>query len=237
MNFSGVRAVIVDVEGTTSSIAFVKEQLYPYAREHIPDYVREHAGAIHDIVEAVREIERSATLDMQQLIAVLLRWMDDDRKLTPLKELQGLIWQKGFDSGALCAPVYQDALRALTRWHERGLKLYVYSSGSVTAQRLLFAHTEHGDMTALFSGYFDTTTGSKLEAESYRAIARSIGLPAETALFLSDHNGEVEAARGAGMQAVWVDRGPHSMSRGEPDRIRSFDEIDLTSITAPPSDH
>jgi len=228
MNFSGVRAVIVDVEGTTSSIAFVKEQLYPYARKHIPDYVRENAGAIQDIIDEVRRIERSASLDTPQLIEVLLRWMDDDRKVTPLKALQGLIWRSGFESGALCAPVYKDALCALRRWREQGLKLYVYSSGSVTAQRLLFSHTEHGDMTPLFSGYFDTTMGSKLENESFRAIARSIGLPAATTLFLSDHTGEIEAARGAGMQAVWVDRDPHPGSSGKPGSIRRFDEIVLT---------
>jgi enolase-phosphatase E1 len=225
MEFSGIRAVVVDIEGTTSSIAFVKESLYPYARKHIPDYVRKHAAAIQDIIDEVRRIEGSLSLDIPQLIAVLLRWMDDDRKLTPLKTLQGLVWREGFESGALCAPVYDDALRALTGWRERGLPLYVYSSGSVAAQRLLFSHTEQGDLTALFSGYFDTTTGSKLEAESYRAIARSVGLPPESNLFLSDHPGEIEAARAAGMQAVWVDRGPFSASEEEPPRIRTFDDI------------
>src|ERR1700761_2531148 len=127
MEFSGVRAVVVDVEGTTSSIAFVKEQLYPYARKHIPDYVREHAGAIQDVIEGVRRIEGNASLGTPQLIDVLLGWMDDDRKLTPLKALQGLVWRQGFESGALCAPVYEDAVRALRNWQNRGLKLYVYS--------------------------------------------------------------------------------------------------------------
>jgi enolase-phosphatase E1 len=225
MQFSGVRAVVVDIEGTTSSIAFVKEHLYPYARRHIPDYVREHADAIPNVLDEVRRIEGNASLDTPQLTAVLLRWMDDDRKFTPLKELQGLVWRKGFDSGALCAPVYEDALRALGHWHELGVKLYVYSSGSVAAQRLLFSHTEQGNLTSLFSGYFDTTTGSKLEAESFRTIARSIGVPARTILFLSDHTGEIEAARGAGMQAVWVDRNPVPAPIGESDCIRSFEQI------------
>jgi enolase-phosphatase E1 len=229
MDFSGIRAVIVDVEGTTSSIAFVKEQLFPYARRHIPDYVREHAGAIQDIIDEVRGIEGNASLDTPQLIAVLLRWMDDDRKFTPLKTLQGLVWRRGFDTGALCAPVYEDALRALRQWREQGITLYVYSSGSVAAQRLLFSHTEEGNLTPLFSGYFDTTTGSKLEAESFRTIARSIGLPPETTLFLSDHTGEIDAARAAGMQAVWVDRASLPLRRDEPDRIRSFDQIVLAN--------
>jgi enolase-phosphatase E1 len=233
MDFSGVRALLVDVEGTTSSIAFVKEHLYPYARRHIPDYVREHAGAIRDILDEVGRIEGSTSLDTPQLIEVLLRWMDEDRKLTPLKALQGRVWRKGFESGVLRAPVYEDALRALRRWHEQALKLYVYSSGSVAAQRLLFSHTEHGDLTPLFSGYFDTTTGSKLEAESFRTIARLTRLPAETILFLSDHRGEIEAARGAGMQAVWVDREPAAVSSGGPDRIRHFDEIVLMPPAIP----
>lgn len=232
MQFSDIRAVVVDIEGTTSSIAFVKEHLYPYARKHIPDYVRKHAGAIQDIIDEVRRIEGSPSLDIPQLIAVLLRWMDDDRKLTPLKTLQGLVWREGFDSGALCAPVYDDALRALTRWREQGLPLYVYSSGSVAAQQLLFSHTEQGDLTSLFSGYFDTTTGSKLTAESYQAIARSVGQPPESILFLSDHAGEIEAARAAAMQAVWVDRGPFSSSEEEPPRIRSFEEIVLANTSS-----
>jgi enolase-phosphatase E1 len=229
MDFSGVRAVIVDVEGTTSSMAFVKEHLFPYARKHIPEYVREHGSATQDILEEVRRIEGDTRLDTPQLIAVLLRWMDDDRKLTPLKTLQGLVWQKGFDTGALCAPVYEDAQRALRHWCEQGIRLYVYSSGSVAAQRLLFSHTEQGDLTPLFSGYFDTTTGSKLEAESFRIIARAIGLPPATALFLSDHTGEIAAAHAAGMQAVWVDRGSFPVSNDEPERIRSFDQIVLAN--------
>jgi enolase-phosphatase E1 len=225
MEFSGVRAVVVDIEGTTSSIAFVKEHLYPYARKYIPGYVREHASAIRDLLDEVGRIEGNALLDMPQLIAVLLRWMDDDRKVTPLKTLQGLVWRKGFETGALCAPVYEDAVRALRYWHRQGLRLYVYSSGSVAAQRLLFSHTEQGDLTPLFSGYFDTTTGPKVEAESFRVIARSVGAPVETILFLSDHTGEIEAARTAGLQAVWVDRDGVAASGGQLDRIRSFDEI------------
>jgi enolase-phosphatase E1 len=230
MEFSGVRAVVVDIEGTTSSIAFVKEHLYPYARKYIPGYVREHASAIQDIIDEVRRIEGNALLDTPQLIPLLLRWMDDDRKVTPLKTLQGLVWQKGFDTGALCAPVYEDAVRALRHWHGQGLRLYVYSSGSVAAQQLLFSHTEQGDLTQLFSGYFDTSTGPKVEAESYRTIARSVGAPVETVLFLSDHTGEIEAARSASMQAVWVDRDGVAASSGEPDRIRSFDEIVIPNL-------
>ena len=112
----------------------------------------------------------------------------------------------------------------------QGLRLYVYSSGSVAAQRLLFSHTEQGDLTPLFSGYFDTTTGPKVVAESFRNIARFVGEPVESILFLSDHTGEIEAARSAGMQAVWVDRDRVAASSGQPDRIRSFDEIVMPNL-------
>jgi len=230
MEFGGIHAVVVDIEGTTSSMAFVKEHLYPYARRHLPDYVRQHSGAIQDITDEVGRIEGNASLDTPQLIAALMRWMDEDRKITPLKALQGLVWQRGFDSGALRAPVYEDAVRALKRWREQGLKLYVYSSGSVAAQRMLFLHTERGDLTPLFTGHFDTSTGSKLEAESYRTIARSIALPAEMILFLSDHPGEIEAARDAGMRALCVNREPVPPSASQPHSIRSFDEIVLPNL-------
>ena len=230
MEFSNTRAVIVDIEGTTSSIEFVKERLYPYARRHLPEYLREHASSLPDLIEEVKRIEGNAALDTPQLIAVLLHWMDEDRKVTPLKELQGLVWKQGYESGVLRAHVYEDAVRALRQWRERGLDLYVYSSGSVAAQRLLFSHTERGDLTPLFSGYFDTTTGSKLAADSFRAIARSIGLPAGAALFLSDHPGEIEAAANAGMQALLVDRKSAAPSAATPGRIRSFDEIALPDV-------
>jgi enolase-phosphatase E1 len=225
MEVRNIRAVIVDIEGTTSSIAFVKERLYPYARRHFPEYLREHASNLPDLIAEVKRIEGNAALDTPQLIAMLLHWMDEDRKITPLKELQGLVWKQGYESGVLRAHVYEDAVRALKQWRERGLDLYVYSSGSVAAQRLLFSHTERGDLTPLFSGYFDTTTGSKLAADSFRAIARSIGLPAGAALFLSDHPGEIEAATDAGMQALLVDRGSAAASAATSDRIRSFDDI------------
>jgi enolase-phosphatase E1 len=221
MEFSDIGAVVVDVEGTTSSIEFVQERLFPYARQRLPAYVSEHAAEIRDILEEIRRSEGDAELDVPRSIVCLLRWMDEDRKVTPLKTLQGLIWREGYESGALRAPVYPDALRALERWHRQGITLYVYSSGSVAAQRLLFAHTEHGDLTGLFSGYFDTTTGPKLRADSYRAIAASIAMPAARLLFLSDHPGEVAAARAAGMQAVWVDRAGARTSDG----IQSFDEV------------
>jgi 5-methylthioribose kinase len=232
MDAANVRAIVLDIEGTTSSIAFVKEQLFPFARSRIPAYVRDHESELQDILDQIRRIEGNEQLDTSQLIDVLLRWMTEDRKITPLKALQGIIWKQGFDSGELRAHIYEDATRALRRWHERGLGLYVYSSGSVAAQKLLFAHTQQGDLTPLFSGYFDTTTGSKLEAASYTKIAAAIALPVDAILFLSDHPGEIQAAAAAGMQGILVDREAAAPLDGDAGAIGTFDEVALPE--APP---
>jgi 5-methylthioribose kinase len=219
------RALVLDIEGTTSSLSFVKDELFPYARARLPTYVTEHAGALSGLLDDVRRIEGNAALDTQQLIATLLRWIGEDRKVTPLKSLQGLIWQEGYARGELRGHVYEDAVEALRAWHAAGLKLYIYSSGSVLAQRLIFSHTEYGDLTPCFSGYFDTTIGGKLEPESYRAIATRIGLPPAAVLFLSDHSAEISAAAIAGMQVIHVCRDPALEETRDRTRIANFAEL------------
>jgi enolase-phosphatase E1 len=219
------RALVLDIEGTTSSLSFVKDELFPYARARLPAYVTEHVQTLSALLDDVRRIEGNAALDTQQLIATLLRWIGEDRKLTPLKSLQGLIWQEGYERGELHGHVYEDAVEALRAWHAAGLKLYIYSSGSVLAQRLIFSHTEYGDLTPYFSGYFDTAIGGKLEPESYRAIAARIGLPPAAVLFLSDHSGEISAAAIAGMQVIQVCRDPAAEATRDRTRIASFAEL------------
>jgi enolase-phosphatase E1 len=208
-----IQAILTDIEGTTSSIDFVTQVLFPYARERLPDYCAAHTEAVAPILA---EVAASAPGDP---IETLLRWIDEDRKATPLKELQGLIWADGYASGAFTGHVYADAVAGLRRWHSGGLELYIFSSGSVAAQKLLFGHSDAGDLTPLFSGYFDTKTGPKREAASYAAIAATIGVAADAVLFLSDTPEEVGAARAAGMKALRVDR-----ARGEGD-VASFDEV------------
>jgi 5-methylthioribose kinase len=166
------------------------------------------------------------------VIATLLRWIGEDRKLTPLKSLQGLIWQEGYDRGELRGHLYEDAAHALRAWHEAGLKLFIYSSGSVLAQRLIFSHTDYGDLTPLFSGYFDTTIGGKLEPDSYRAIAAHIGLPPAAVLFLSDHPGEISAAAIAGMQVTQVCRDPAVQATRDRTRISTFTELEPIRVSA-----
>jgi len=219
------RAIVLDIEGTTSSLSFVKDILFPFAHARLPAYVAEHAAQLTTVLEDVRRIEGNPALDTTQVIAILLRWIEEDRKLTPLKSLQGLIWQEGYDRGELRGHVYEDAVEALRAWHAAGLKLYIYSSGSVLAQRLIFSHTEHGDLTPYFSGYFDTTIGGKLEPESYTAIAADIGLPPASVLFLSDHPGEISAATIAGMQVILVCRDPAGDAARDRAQIATFAEV------------
>lgn len=208
-----VRAVLTDIEGTTSSIAFVTDTLFPYARARLADYVAAHEASLAPILAAV---PGATHVDK---VATLLGWMDADAKETPLKTLQGLIWANGYADGSLVGHVYPDAVAALRRWHAQGLALYVYSSGSVAAQKLIFGHSEAGDLTPLFSGYFDTRVGAKREPDSYRRIAAEIGLDPAEILFLSDAPAEIAAARAAGLAALHIDR---SGAAGE---IASFEGV------------
>jgi len=225
----GVRAVVTDIEGTTSSLAFVTDVLFPYARRAIPTYVRDHEAELADINRQVAQAVGKPTLGAQELTAILLKWMDEDRKITPLKDLQGRIWRTGYESGEIISHVYEDAVQGLRRWHAAGLRLYVYSSGSIPAQQLLFAHTRAGDLRPLFCGYFDTTTGPKLESPSYARIAAVLGLPPRSIAFLSDHPGETRAAAEAGLQTILVARAGLSTSDapGQSVFARDFDEISL----------
>lgn len=203
-----VRAILTDIEGTTSSIAFVKDVLFPYAAHYLPAYVREHAGepVVAEQLQAVRVAVKEPEADIDRVIAVLLNWIAEDRKATPLKTLQGMVWKHGYQSGAYQAHVYPDAVDKLREWHAQGLPIYIYSSGSVAAQKLFFKYSEAGDLTPLFSGYFDTTTGPKQEAASYQAIVQAMGLPAQDILFLSDVAAELDAAKAAGLKTCWLVR-------------------------------
>ena len=202
IDISGVEVVLTDIEGTTSSIAFVHEVLFPHARQHLADYVRAHQGELDGLLDQVRATEGKPGLTTDDVIDTLIRWMDEDRKATPLKTLQGMIWRQGYEAGEIQGHIYADAVAGLQRWRADGLKLYVYSSGSVEAQRLIFGHTAYGDLTPWFTGFFDTTIGGKLEAGSYTNIAVAIGLMPRSILFLSDNPQEVAAAGRAGMQTV-----------------------------------
>lgn len=202
-----IKAIVTDIEGTTSSLSFVKEVLFPYSRQHVADFVRGHAD--EPDVKKIRvdaELLLGKKTDIDGLIDQFICWIDQDQKITPLKSLQGLIWEHGYQAGDFKGHIYQDAQQCLTAWKERGISLYVYSSGSVYAQKLLFGYTDYGDLTALFSGYFDTQIGGKKERDSYSAIAEEIGIPAVDILFLSDIKEELDAAKAAGFKTTWLVR-------------------------------
>lgn len=222
-----IKAILTDIEGTTSSISFVKDVLFPYARARLPAFVRAHAEQpnIRALLDEVSALH-GTPLNDEQTIAELIRWIDEDRKATPLKALQGLIWEAGYRDGDYRGHIYPDAARKLKEWKAQGLALYVYSSGSVHAQKLLFAHTECGDLTPLFSGYFDTQVGAKQADESYQAIARHIGLPPIQLLFLSDIGAELDAAKSAGFTTCQLLREGATPSPAHPQAI-DFDAVVL----------
>ncbi|MFL6610536.1 MAG: acireductone synthase [Pseudomonas sp.] len=203
-----IKAILTDIEGTTSAVSFVFDVLFPYAAEHLPDFVRQNAGRA-DVAEqlaAVRRDSHEPDADVERVIAILLGWIAEDRKATPLKALQGMVWEQGYQAGQLKGHVYPDAVQALKDWHQQDYRLFVYSSGSIQAQKLIFGCSEAGDLSPLFSGYFDTTSGPKREAKSYQRISEAMGIAPGDILFLSDIVQELDAARGAGMATCGLAR-------------------------------
>ena len=223
-----IRAILTDIEGTTTDINFVHKTLFPYAAKHLPDYVRANLQepAVQQILDDARQEIGQPDADAETLIDAFLGWIEADKKVTALKALQGLIWVNGYRQGDFTGHLYHDAITYLQGWHEQGFKLYVFSSGSVKAQKLLFGYSDAGDITGLFSGYFDTTTGHKREQASYEVIAEAMGLPAAEVLFLSDVEEELDAARAAGMQTTFLARDDEPESSAHP-VVCSFDEIEL----------
>jgi enolase-phosphatase E1 len=244
LSLTNVSGILLDIEGTTTPIAFVHEVLFSYARSQVGNYLAAHFDSAETIADLARlrdehavdtkqGLEPPALLDGPRDVEIdsiteYVRWLiERDRKSMDLKSLQGKIWQDGYLDGTLKAQVFADVPRALERWHHAGLKISIFSSGSVLAQRLLFAHTEAGDLTGYIDSYFDTTNGSKTEVESYRRIASGLGLRAEEVLFVSDVVGELDAASAAVMQTLLCLRpGNQVQSFSQQHQIiQSFDEL------------
>jgi enolase-phosphatase E1 len=225
-----IRAIVTDIEGTTSSISFVRDVLFPYARKRLPAFVETH-GDKPELQHWLHEAAREAGLieaSRQEIIELLLQWIDQDRKSTALKALQGMIWKDGYVAGDYRAHMYPEVAARLRAWRADGLRLYVYSSGSVPAQQLFFRYSEAGDLTALLAGYFDTETGPKREADSYRRIAEAIGEQPMHILFLSDIVEELDAAKTAGFQTAWLMRDAAELpSTPRHPVFRDFDAITL----------
>lgn len=226
-----IRVIVTDIEGTTSSISFVHDVLFPYARARMSEFVRTHAEnpEVAQQLNAVREICKKQ-LDVNGVIQQLLSWIEQDKKATPLKALQGMIWEEGYRAGDFVGDIYADAYENLRKWHGQGLALYVYSSGSEHAQKLLFGHTRYGDLTPLFNGYFDTRIGAKLETASYQHIVQTLQLPAEQILFLSDIKAELDAAAAAGIKTCWLVRDSEPDANAPHPQVHDFNAIDLATF-------
>lgn len=223
-----IKAIVTDIEGTTSSIDFVHQELFPYASKQLPAYVRQHQdeAEVASLLQDVRQLIAKPQADVEQLIETLLQWIRADNKATPLKALQGLIWSHGYKTGAFTGHVYQDVKANLNKWAAQGIDLYVYSSGSVAAQKLLFGYSDAGDLTPLFKGYFDTHIGNKREKQAYETIVSQLAMPAQDILFLSDVVEELDAAASAGMQTIQLVR-EQGMTTGDHAVVNSFDEISV----------
>jgi enolase-phosphatase E1 len=237
----GVRVVLLDIEGTTTPIAFVHDVLFPYARARLHAFLRAHVSddGLRDVLAALRvEWQEDASTKQEPppwaladipAAARYLEWlMDRDRKSSSLKQLQGDIWADGYKDGTLKGEVFADVPPALERWAAAGLGVAIYSSGSVPAQKMLFGTTAHGDLTRFLTGFFDTAVGPKTAADSYRRIATAVGCEPSTILFLSDVPLEIKAARAAGCQALLAVRPGNAPANASPDdTIQSFEEIQV----------
>ncbi|MCK9194358.1 MAG: acireductone synthase [Nevskia sp.] len=223
-----IQAIVTDIEGTTSSIDFVHKTLFPYAKQHLRRYLQTHTDDA-EVTTQIAEVAKleGRPLNLDETADVLERWIDEDRKITPLKALQGLIWAQGYADGALSGHVYADTPVYLRRWHAAGKRLYIYSSGSVAAQKLIFGHSDAGDLTPLFSGYFDTRIGAKREAAAYQAILAELGLPSEAGLFLSDVGEELDAARAAGLKTWQLIRDDKAKPFPAHPQARDFSEVSV----------
>lgn len=232
-----VDAVVLDIEGTTSATGFVVDVLYPYSRSRFGALLSQRSGDpdVARAVAQVRELTGDPDADAASIEKTLNSWLDEDRKATPLKTLQGIIWSEGFARGDLVSHFYDDVVPVLRAWHAADARLYVYSSGSVAAQRAWFTNTPEGDLVPLVSGLYDTeNAGPKQEPESYRRIAGSTGIEPSRLLFLSDRPGELDAAREAGWHTVGIRRpGEPYYERGVADHAQAgtFDEISISSTS------
>lgn len=229
MKISNVKFILTDIEGTTTSVSFVYEQLFPYFRNNIEQI--KNLLHLEEVKEALEQTQKLALDEGVELgniddqIAQLLKWSLEDKKITPLKTLQGILWEAGYKSGEIKGHVYPDVAVALQNWKSNGIDLGVFSSGSVAAQKLIFGYSESGDLSSYFSAYFDTKTGGKREAETYGKIAEILNLVPNTILFLSDIVEELEAAKEEQFQTIQLVR-PGNTANWE-NYANDFSEITL----------
>ena len=225
-----IAAIVIDIEGTTSPTRSVREGLYEYTKAHLRHWLADNPGGAADpVIAETRALTGHLDASPTNVAEILCGWLDTDVKAEPLKAAQGLICAEGFHRGVLHGEFFPDVAAALVAWHDSGIALHVFSSGSIRNQQDWFAHARGGELASLISGWFDlVTAGPKRESSSYRTIADAIGVPSDRILFLSDHPDELDAAVGAGWSVLGVDRPGEPNSARPPHRwIHSFGEVDL----------
>jgi len=203
--------ILTDIEGTTTSVSFVYDVLFPYFRENIQKvrtmtHLPEVQAIFKETIRLSLETENKTIQTEDEVIDTLIRWSNEDKKITPLKDLQGILWKEAYETGLIQGHVYDDVAPALKKWKAAGIQLGVFSSGSIPAQKLIFGYSVDGDLTQYFSAYFDTTTGGKREVDTYRKIAQELNTQPSEILFLSDILEELEAAQQAGLQTIQLTR-------------------------------
>jgi enolase-phosphatase E1 len=225
-----IAAIVIDIEGTTSPTSSVREKLYDYTRQHLGQWLADnHGGAADSVIAETQVLAGQPDAGPAEVTQILCDWLNSDVKAGPLKTAQGLICAEGFRSGELHGEFFDEVPAALAAWHDMGIALHVFSSGSVRNQQDWFATARGAELASLISGWFDlNTAGAKGESSSYETIAKTIGLAPDWILFLSDHPDELDAALAAGWSVIGVDRPGEPNSPRPPHRwIHSFDEIDL----------
>lgn len=220
-----MKFILMDVEGTTTSISFVHDTLFPFSIERLKSFVAKNADKkeVQNILEQVKE---QKTISNDEACDILLGWIKADLKHPALKNLQGLIWEEGYVSGEIKGHIYDDVLPALEKWKENRLSLAVYSSGSVKAQHLIFQYSTAGNLRGFFSNHFDTAVGNKREKESYMNISKQLKVAPEQILFLSDIKEELDAAKEAGMLTTQLVRQSDVIVGSHPS-VKSFTEIKI----------
>lgn len=221
-----IDVILMDIEGTTTPIDFVHSTLFPYAKKHLPAFVRTQRenSVVQDCLDALREELQLPPQEEESIIATLLQWIDEDVKHPILKKLQGMVWEKGYFDGDFTAPMYEDVVPSWKAWKEQEKQLAIYSSGSVKAQQLLFQFSNEGDIRSYLSEYFDTSVGSKREVPSYVNIAQVLKVDPEKILFLSDIFQELDAARATKIQTIQLLR-PGTQACDHHPTATSFEEI------------
>lgn len=228
MTFSNIKYILTDIEGTTSSISFVADELFPYFRKniHVLNSLKANETvkqAFEETILLTQELEHKSISTDEEIIDTLYRWSTEDKKYTPLKAVQGIIWENGYKSGELKGHVYPEVKEQLEKWSKQDVQLGVFSSGSVAAQKLIFGYSVSGDLTPFFSSYFDTKTGTKRDVQTYSKIAEILSLNPNEILFLSDIYEELEAADQAGYQTIQLVR--DSVEKQWKTQVNSFTEI------------